>query len=79
MQASVHLAEILVRCLQGYVLIGSVVAFLFVALLPRIEPTARGASLGARIAILPGAGLLWPYVLIRSVRRLRNKAPLQGE
>lgn len=83
MQARLHLAEMLLHILQGYIAVGAILAFLFIVLLPRIEPMAKGASLGARIAFLPGATLLWPYVLVRSVLKLRAKSrngtPLKSE
>ena len=73
MQARFQLAATLANLLQGYAAMGMLVALAFIVLLPRLEPTARGASLGARIAIIPGAVLLWPYVLLTSLRRLRNE------
>ncbi len=74
MPARIHLAEMILRGLQGYVAVGALIAFLFMLILPRVESTATGASLGARILILPGAMLLWPYVLVQSVRRLRARS-----
>lgn len=71
MQARFQLAATLANLLQGYAAMGMLVALAFIVLLPRLEP--RGASLGARIAIIPGAVLLWPYVLLTSLRRLRNE------
>jgi len=70
MQARIHIAEMILRGLQGYVAIGALVAFVFVLTLPRVESTAARATLGARILFLPGAMLLWPFVLIQSARKL---------
>jgi hypothetical protein len=73
MQARLHLAELGLQVLQGYLAIGALIALAFIVLLPRVEPSSVGASLGARIAFLPGAAMLWPYVLVRTLRGLRNK------
>jgi hypothetical protein len=34
----------------------------------RLDPSARGGTLGFRIAILPGAAALWPLLLQRWLR-----------
>ena len=73
MHARIHLAELGLQVLQGYLAIGALVALAFIVLLPRVEPSSVGASLGARVAFLPGAAMLWPYVLVRTLRGLRNK------
>jgi hypothetical protein len=39
----------------------------------RIDESARGASWGFRLAILPGAAALWPWVLMKW-----RKAPREG-
>ncbi len=49
-----------------YVLIGLVAAIGFVIFgVTRVLPHAATVSLGARVLFLPGATLLWPYVLAR--------------
>lgn len=35
----------------------------------RFDPDARGATLGFRLAVLPGAILLWPVILLHALRR----------
>ncbi|HBY62213.1 MAG TPA: hypothetical protein DEH78_20525 [Solibacterales bacterium] len=34
----------------------------------KIDPAARGASLGFRLLILPGSAALWPLLLVRWLR-----------
>ena len=34
----------------------------------RIDPVARGATLGFRLIVLPGAAALWPYLAWRWLR-----------
>ena len=43
----------------------------------RFDPVAGGGSLGFRLLIIPGAALLWPYLVVRLVtmRRSRMAAP----
>lgn len=53
----------------GYLAVGLIFAPMFVTVLVgRIDPDARGASWGFRLAILPGAVALWPWVIARLVR-----------
>jgi hypothetical protein len=57
---------ILLYALALYVLIGLVTAVAFVSFgLAQVLPHAMTASLGARILFIPGATVLWPYILIR--------------
>jgi hypothetical protein len=54
----------LLTVLALYAAIGLVAALAFVAFgVTRVQPARM--SLGARILILPGAAVLWPYVLTR--------------
>jgi hypothetical protein len=56
---------ILLYGLALYGVIGLVTALAFVSVgLARVQPGAT-ASLGARILFVPGAAVLWPYVLVR--------------
>jgi hypothetical protein len=64
----------LVACLLDllalYAALGLVTAVAFVTFgVTRVQPAAM--SPGARILILPGATVLWPYVLIRWLRAAR--------
>jgi hypothetical protein len=53
----------------AYVLIGLAVAAGFVARgVTRVTDPPRPASIGARLLIIPGAAVLWPYVLARWLR-----------
>jgi hypothetical protein len=56
----------------GYLALGLVIAMLFAAFVQRIEPSAKGGSILFRLLIVPGATLLWPLILVRSVRVLRR-------
>lgn len=57
-------ATIIVSMLGIYAACGLVVALAFVSLgVMQVQP--QSMSCGARILILPGAALLWPYVLMR--------------
>lgn len=41
----------------------------------RIDPAARGSSVGFRFLILPGAVVIWPLLLIRCLQvRKKEKA-----
>ena len=56
---------ILLYALVLYALIGLVTAVAFVSIgLPQVLPHWT-ATLGARILFIPGAAVLWPYVLKR--------------
>jgi hypothetical protein len=56
-----------------YLQIGLAVALVFAfGLVARVEPSAVGASPMFRLMIVPGATLLWPLVLWRSLRALRR-------
>jgi hypothetical protein len=53
-----------------YVVVGLVTAVAFVTLgVSRVLPQPAPVTVGARLLLLPGAALLWPYVLIRWLGR----------
>ena len=57
---------IILDVLALYVLAGVVTAFAFVTFgIARVLPAGTPVTLGARVLLLPGAALLWPYVLMR--------------
>jgi hypothetical protein len=57
---------ILLYGLALYVLLGIVTAVLFVTTgISKVLPHGATVTPGARIVFLPGAAVLWPYVLIR--------------
>jgi len=58
------LVAFLLNALAIYAAIGAVTALAFVSLgVTRVQPAP--VSFAARILILPGAAVLWPYVLVR--------------
>jgi hypothetical protein len=65
-------AYLLVTAGTGYLALGLVIAMLFAAFVQRIEPSAKGGSLLFRLLIVPGATLLWPLIVARSLRVLRK-------
>lgn len=59
-----------------YLAIGAVFALAFAWRgAAAIDPLARGAGLGFRLLVLPGAAALWPMLLGRWVRAARNSQP----
>lgn len=65
-------AEALLAIARGYAAIGALVALPFAFFVaPRIDPGARRSSIAFRAMLLPGAIVLWPVVVWRSVRALR--------
>jgi hypothetical protein len=66
------ITSFLVSAGSGYLALGLVIAALFAAFVQRIEPSAQGGSLLFRLLIVPGATLLWPLIVVRSVRVLRS-------
>ena len=64
-----ELAQLLVNSLIIYGALGLVFALCFVTLgVGRIDPSAKGAGVGFRLMILPGAAALWPLLLWRWLR-----------
>jgi len=62
-------AEWFVNLLTVYAAIGIAFALLFAAAgAQRIDAAAKGAGIGFRIMILPGAAALWPILLPRWAR-----------
>ncbi len=58
----------------AYLLSGVLFGCAFVGcIVDRVDPAARGASLGFRILILPGAILLWPLLISRCRGMNRGK------
>jgi hypothetical protein len=57
---------IILDTLALYLLAGAVTALAFVTFgIARALPAGTPVTLGARVVLLPGAALLWPYVLLR--------------
>ncbi|HKQ62464.1 MAG TPA: hypothetical protein VJS92_14330 [Candidatus Polarisedimenticolaceae bacterium] len=56
----------LIRVFGTYLTLGAVFALPFVARgIRRIDPAARGASLGFRLVVFPGVVAFWPLLLRR--------------
>jgi hypothetical protein len=52
-----------------YAAIGVITALAFVIFgIARVLPAGTPVTLGARVLLLPGAAILWPYVLLRWAR-----------
>lgn len=65
---SSEVAESIVFGVQMYLWIGAAFAVLFsLFFVGRIDPAARGATWGFRLVIIPGATLLWPWLLGRVI------------
>jgi hypothetical protein len=66
---SALLAELFVGLLSAYGLLGLLFGVCFVTVgVSRLDPMARGTGPGFRLLILPGAAVLWPWLLYRWVR-----------
>ncbi|HKU43028.1 MAG TPA: hypothetical protein VJR89_32940 [Polyangiales bacterium] len=65
-------AYLLVTAGTYYLGVGLMIAMLFAALVQRVEPSASGGSILFRLLIVPGATLLWPLIVVRSLRALRR-------
>jgi len=63
-----------VSALEWYLRIGAGVALVFALLVPRVVPSAKGGSILFRALISPGVAILWPLVVVRTVRALRAPA-----
>jgi hypothetical protein len=60
---------LVVDALGVYVMVGAVTAVAFVTVgLARVLPAGTPVTVGARVLLLPGAAILWPYVLLRWVK-----------
>jgi hypothetical protein len=56
-----------------YAVVGVVTAVAFVVFgLARVLPPGTPVTVGARVLLLPGATLLWPYVLMRWIKAGRR-------
>ena len=70
-----HLGETIVTALVWYLRIGAGVAVLFAVVVGRVVPSAERGSLLFRLAIVPGAAILWPLIVVRSILALRAPKP----
>ena len=65
-----HPGETIVTAVEWYLRVGVGVAIVFAFIVGRVVPTAKGGSILFRVLIMPGATLLWPLVLVRTVLAL---------
>ena len=60
---------ILIDLLVLYAVLGAATALAFVTFgIARVLPAGTPVTPGARVLFMPGAALLWPYVLLRWVK-----------
>ena len=60
---------IVLDALALYAVVGAVTALAFVTFgIARVLPAGTPVTFGARVLLMPGAALLWPYVLLRWAR-----------
>jgi hypothetical protein len=71
----VHPGETIVTVLEWYLRIGAAVALVFALIVGRVVPSAKGGSILFRLLMLPGAMLLWPLIVVRTVRALASPSP----
>ena len=70
------IANLVVLLAAVYLAVGFVLAVLVAAgLWRRIDPDAIAGSPGFRVLVIPGATLLWPWILIRVLRSGEGKVP----
>lgn len=82
---SLRTAELLVSLAEGWLWIGAASALVFVLIVGRLDPAARGAW-AFRPLLAPGVMLLWPLVWWRAARtlggedwRARHRPPLAAQ
>lgn len=70
-----HAALLILWSAAVYIALGALFAAVFLtALLPRLDHAAKGAPPTFRLLILPGVVALWPLLLVRCVRPIRDGA-----
>jgi hypothetical protein len=69
---SVGIADLVQWSCAAYAACGGVFAVAFVTCgIAQIDPAARGAGVGLRLLLLPGAAVLWPVLLTKWSRIAR--------
>lgn len=67
---TLSLAEAVVQGIGLYLGVGLVFSVIYVAFLAgRLDPAAKGMALRVRLLLVPGAMLLWPVMLIKTLQR----------
>ena len=63
---------VLIDLLALYAVVGAATALAFVTFgIARVLPAGTPVTLAARVLLMPGAALLWPYVLLRWIKAAR--------
>jgi hypothetical protein len=63
---------VLIDLLAFYAVVGTATALAFVTIgIAHVLPAGTPVTIGARVLLLPGAAILWPYVLWRWIRAAR--------
>jgi hypothetical protein len=63
---------VLIDLVALYAVVGAATALAFVTFgIARVLPVGTPVTLGARVLFMPGAALLWPYVLLRWAKAAR--------
>jgi len=61
-----------IELLASYLIAGAATALAFVTFgISRVLPAGTPVTAGARVLLVPGAALLWPYVLWRWMKAAR--------
>lgn len=76
---TVEAAEMFWAAVALWLAVGSVVATVFAVWgAAATDHAATGAGIGFRLLIIPGAAILWPYMLARLLSGRRINAPIRG-
>lgn len=76
---SIALATALASALGFYLVLGLAYSLYFISFgVAQLVPAARGAGLGFRLIILPGAILFWPVLLARLIRGPAQPKPARA-
>ena len=69
-------AQVIIAVVLAYLALGILFALWFVIVgVTRLDPGSRGAPFAFRMLILPGVAVLWPVMLIKSVRARAAPSP----
>ena len=73
---TVEQASLILLIAAGYLVIGVVVAIVFLGfVLPRLDVSGKGTGPAFRLMIAPGIVVLWPAILVRSLSGRRINEP----
>ena len=66
-------AELLVRALIAYTVLGVLFAIVFVTKgIGRVDPVAQSSKTGFRLIVFPGVAALWPLLFAKWIREGRS-------